>query len=311
MSATLQPTNIKVDDLDINKIQSAVDSVINEKYPQLSKRMVYPLRKKQLYIYQSTYGKLLRHFQNQNEDKLKNDEKNELTKFYDEQANYGKGRMQQHTVINPNTKVPEDIKNALIALKIYQNIPIINNRLYSDFTVLENWKKGQLKPLNRLRLKTIVLNRNPTLKDELKKFPEYRLLLAFIRGKYYEVRKKLYVEQNKLQDPRRFSKRIFKKVLEKLPYAPKKSEPSTKYIRGQDAEVIRQMETNKPVIREYKQNNEADSFYEDLVKKGNLAWQDIKTKGKDYLLDIAGSYLTQRFGDKMGGLGKDILNKFK
>jgi hypothetical protein len=109
--------------------------------------------------------------------------------------------------------IPDDIRKSMIAFKMYYDIPIINGILMSPYTNNSNWKNGKLTSLNSKKLRDYLKTRvSMSNEKELVKYPEYRLLRAYVRGpgQYRKIKSILSKEENTYANPSKMASRVFK-----------------------------------------------------------------------------------------------------
>lgn len=230
----LRLTENKIQNLDL--LSAGVDFAIKEKYPQIAKRIVYPLRNKQFEIIQETWkkaynkGRYYKHKDRNVEEELQKAEyRKALTDAQIEKA-------KQYVLVNQkdNNEIPEVVKNAMISLKLYKTVPIINGRLMCPVTdgrraITDNdnmqypffSKDGDLLPLTakklRVYLQNIFLN-DRVFSDikSLKKVPEYRIVSTYINkpARLGNLQKMLDKDKEAFENPRKLASRIKKKVFD-------------------------------------------------------------------------------------------------
>lgn len=223
---------------DLNLLAAGVNNVIAEKYPQIAKRIVYPLRDKHFEIIQETWKKAYNQGR-YNQTKIRNvEEENAKTEYRNALVEAQREKAKNFLLVaqKDTNEIPESVKNAMISLKLYQTIPVINGRLMCPGTQLgvntirdtvRNVnlpifaKNGDLMPLTPRKLRCYlaqthrddeVLNNVQTLK----KVPEYRIISTYINNpsKLGKLQKILDNDKQAFENPKKMAARIKKKVFE-------------------------------------------------------------------------------------------------
>lgn len=220
----------------LNLVALAVDAEINRRYPQLTKRIVYPLRNQQFEIIQETWkhlynkGRRLAHMgRNAEEEAAKGEYITALKAAQVEKA-------RNFLLVNQkDTKeIPESVKNALISLRLWNQIPIVNGKLMCPITTgLQNVvdvqgrrqnffaKNGDMLPLTGVKLRAYIRNtflgeNNEVMRNAatLKKMPEYRILNTYIRNpnKLGKLQGILNKDKQAFENPKIMARRIAKQV---------------------------------------------------------------------------------------------------
>lgn len=224
----------------LNLVALAVDGEINRRYPQLSKRIVYPLRNQQFEIIQETWKHLYnkgRRFAHLNRNAEEEAAKGEYITAL-KAAQVEKARNFLLVNQKDTNEIPESVKNALISLRLWNQIPIVNGKLMCPITTgLQNVrdaqgrnqnffaKNGDMLPLTGVKLRAFIRNtflgqnneimRNTTT---LKRMPEYRILNTYIRNpnKLGKLQGMLNKDKQAFENPKIMAKRIAKRVAQNV-----------------------------------------------------------------------------------------------
>lgn len=272
-------------DLNFDVVAANVDNTINKKYPQLSKLIKYPNRAKQIKLYQNVHEKLLKRAQKKNEEPLYSGEREGEKRFEEESIKLGKENMKTFLLLNQQKThgIPEDIRKSLIALKMYYDIPIINSVLMAPFNDNSNWKKGSLLALTPKKLRDYLKLRfiGGSEPNQLTKFPEYRLILNYIKGngKYQKIKKILKKNENAYANPKKMATRIVNSITRDNSYNPTSKADPAKFMAAKD---LRNLDYLKKTMNANRLNGYPDRsenirpFVDKYINKGY-----IKTDGLD------------------------------
>jgi hypothetical protein len=197
----------------LGKIASTTDQIINEKFPQISRTIRYPLRNKQFSLYANVLQKFLKKARRKNNEltnPIINEEKKNLASFYNKANEYGQQQMKEYLLVNQqkNHSIPEIIQRSLFTLKLYDKIPIVNKKLMAPYDDINNWKKGRLKCLNTKILKN-TLSSMLTFSD-FNKLPQYKILSQYIKNpsKLSQITKQINKENANLRNPKKLASKI-------------------------------------------------------------------------------------------------------
>jgi hypothetical protein len=203
-------------EVNFGTVAANVDQVMTQKYPQLSKLIKFPNRESQMKLYQKVHEKIVKRAQHRNEKALLKPEEDASKQFFDESAKIGKENMKTFLLLNQQRvhNIPDDVKKSLIAFKMYYDIPIIDGRLMAPYANSSNWKNGKLQTLTPKKLRDYVKIRINNLgnEKELRKYPEYRLLLGYIKGPTYfnKIRSIISKDEAAYKNPNKMANRIIK-----------------------------------------------------------------------------------------------------
>lgn len=254
-----------------------VDKVLSDKYPQLSKLIKYPNRGKQMQLYQKVHEKVIRAGQKKNEEPLYKDEDDAAKTFYDESAKIGKENMKSFLLLNQQRThgIPDDIRKSMIAFKMYYDIPIINGILMSPYMNNGNWKNGKLSSLNSKKLRDYLKGRvSMTNEKELVKYPEYRLLRAYVRGpgQYRKIKSILSKEESAYSNPTKMASRVFK-FLKKDGIQTNLRPTPNKYVSASDIQnlgYLQQTLTNEKISGIKDRTEKIKPYIDKLISGGDL-----------------------------------------
>lgn len=215
--------------LDIDLLARYADRVIDSKYPQLARAKVYPLRKTHMPMLLELHKKMIKSQAAAENNIEKSEEFRAKQEFNRDSENLGRQQMKHFTLLNGNIdhKVPLIVKNALITLKLYKYIPILNGVLMApyNFDALDNgrtrqkiWDKGKLARLNLFKLRSL-MDYSPAysslIRDKkLNQIPEYQILKTYITnpGKLTNVVSKIIKKQRDFQNPKKMASLLFKDI---------------------------------------------------------------------------------------------------
>lgn len=280
-------------DVDFKNVVANTDKVLSDKYPQLSKLIKYPNRSKQLKLYEKVHEKVLRKAQQKNEEPLYKDEKDNARQFYDESAKIGKENMKTFLLLNQQRthNIPDDVRKSLIAFKMYYDIPIIDGILMSPYNNNANWKNGKLMSLNTKKLRDYMKTRiNLGNEKELVKYPEYRLLRAYVRGpgQYRKIKSILAKEEQAYANPNKMASRIVSAFKKNGYYNDLRPTPS-KYVSGADLKnltYLQQTLTNDRLNAQKDRSEKIKPMIDKLITSGDIRSE----KMTDYYKKFAPPY---------------------
>lgn len=254
-----------------------VDSILSSKYPQLSKLIRYPNRNNQMKVYQHVFEKAVQNAQRKNEKPLYKEEEANAKVFYDESVKLGKENMKTFLILNQQKthNIPEEVRKALLSLKLYYDIPIIDGVLMSPYQNNSNWKNGKLMSLTikklREHLKTKVDFSN---EKELVKYPEYRLLRGYIRGpaQYRKIKAILDKQEAAFKNPKKLANRVWTHIKKKGIDTFAQPTPN-KYLSGSDLNNLNYLSDSLTYDKLNAQKDRTEKlkpFIDRLIGKGDL-----------------------------------------
>ena len=215
--------------LDIDKLAQYADVALERKYPNLSRSLVYPLRKQHLPMLVELHKKIINSQSKKQADYERRDEIAALDNFYHESSQLGREQMKNYTLLNRGIdhRLPLVVKNALLSLKLYKQIPIINGVLMAPYQYnsmslggksQKIWEKGKLARLNNFKLRAL-LALNPKMKElmdtkKIKTIPEYKILRTYITNphKLGMIASRLQKEQRDFKNPKKMAGKLFRHV---------------------------------------------------------------------------------------------------
>lgn len=305
----------KIQNLDL--LAAGVDHAINSKYPQISKRIVYPLRSKQFEIIQETWkkaygkGRYYKHKErNREEEKEKVDYRKALHDAQIEKAKNFTLVAQKDT-----SEIPEIVKNAMISLKLYKTVPIIDGKLmcpvvdgrrsiFDEKNIQLPFfsQNGDLLPLTAKKLRLFIKANLPgdkILQDtkNLIKVPEYRIISTYINRpeRLGKLQKMLDKDKEAFEDPKKMASRIRKKVFDFMNANDRVAEnTATKNISPSDLKSyadLKKIIASNDNIDYFGSDNVAPKTISDfLIKKRALRkpeglFQKLMTPEQKFLLD--------------------------
>lgn len=275
-------------------VAANVDKVLTEKYPQLSKLIKFPNRDSQLKLYQKVHEKVVKYAQNRNEKTFLKPEEDASAQFFNESAKIGKENMKTFLLLNQQRthNIPEDVKKSIIAFKMYYDIPIIDGRLMAPYTNSNNWKNGKLSTLTPKKLREYVKMRVTNLgnEKELRKYPEYRLLLSYIKGPQYYSKTKRLLDKNEAayRNPEKMAKRVFS-VLKKTGISQNTQATPNRYVKAGDLNNLDYLNSTLTAnkFNTFKDRTEKiKPFIDNYINSGDLKSDSLK----DYYKKFAPPY---------------------
>lgn len=264
--------------INFETVAGNVDSILNSKYPQLSKLISYPNRGNQMKLYQKVFEKAVKYAQHQNEKPLYKDQEANAKIFYDESVKLGKENMKSFLLLNQQKvhSIPEEVRKSLLALKLYYDIPIIDGVLMSPYQNSSNWKNGKLSSLTIKKLRDHLKNKLDFIDSrEMVKYPEYRILRAYIRGPaaFNKIKAYLNKQDAYYRNPNLMANRIWNQIKKNGGLRPEAQGYPSKYMSGSDLPNLRYLKetlTSDKINSQKDRTEKIKPFIDRLIGKGDL-----------------------------------------
>jgi|SRR5450631_1596933 len=235
------------------EISAAVDTLISKRYPQINKLILFPNRNSQLELYENVWELLAKKNQNYRSKRFKENAELPAKRQFDRKVQeFNKENFKKQLIINNqfDHKLPADIYQAMIALEIYDNHPVINGRIAMNLNDDKSYRNGDLKYMTPAYFSRLIKEHHGSLmvdgkSTNLKNIPEFSLIKAFLRNPndMTKVRAKIKKQEENYRDPKKFARMLVKNKNLNFLNAANRSNPN-KYMDYRDRKNFELLDQN-------------------------------------------------------------------
>lgn len=166
--------------------------------------------------------------------RINEDKKTEMTAFETAKKVYNQDLLKKYLVLNEQktSMVPQDVKDAIVQLGFFDDIPIKNGIIYGSLSLINDYEKkgpfgetikvpfytrGELRPMTTKAFLEYTKARLGKSKKEVQNLPAYQMVRAYIRNKNFNKASEI-IKRRAMRsvDPVFVAKKIFTKYKKKF-----------------------------------------------------------------------------------------------